>query len=231
MAKVRKIKRTPEDGFNYFLVDTNFLVNKHIPEACAPVGSQRQRVVACQAWWDEIDHQLDAGCAIVYVPDVCIAEAFKTLAKKRWIEKWLTAPQYEAAKKALSKDIRIPASQLRSTGRTVRFHDLSTNRDIIISVDRFFEVFMKRGKTVQVADLIFAATAKHLLDFFAIPKARLHLVTLDNALREGIGLVAELPNAYDPTRSGHRAEIVFEETAPASSDTKATGGSATPGTP
>jgi len=92
----------------------------------------------------------------------------------------------------------------------VRYHDLSTNRDIIIGVDRFFELFFKHKKRVQIADLILVATAKYLLEFYDIPKDRLHLVTCDNALREGISKAVELPNAYDPTRRGHRPEVVFE---------------------
>ena len=35
-----------------------------------------------------IDAQLDAGFARIYVPDICIAEAFKVLAKKYYSHKW-----------------------------------------------------------------------------------------------------------------------------------------------
>lgn len=78
-----------------------------------------------------------------------------------------------------------------------------------MSVDRFFEVFHRKGKNVGVVDLILVATAKYLMDFYDIPKPFLHIVTLDTALREGIAAVTELPNAYDPTREAHRAELVF----------------------
>ncbi len=210
MAKVRKINSKPENGRNYYLVDANFLVNKHIPASLAPAGRHQERVTACQAWWAEIDAQLKAGTARVYVPDVCIAEAFKVLANKYYKEKWFTRyADFDAARKKLSVDVRTSAKALKAFNRQVRFHDLSTNRDIIVGVDRFFEVFLKHGKNVQIADLILVATAKYLMEFFDIPKDQLHIVTLDTALREGIAKIVELPSAYDPTLRGQRAAVVF----------------------
>ena len=141
---------------------------------------------------------------------MCIAEAFKVLAKKYYEEKWFTSPAaFRRAKKALSDDVHIPTKNLKSTSRNVRYHDISTNRDIIISVDRFFELFTKQGKKVQIADLILVATAKYLIDFYDLPKTRLHIVTLDKPLKGGISRISELPNAYDPTTTLHRAEVVF----------------------
>jgi predicted nucleic acid-binding protein len=200
----------PTEGRNYYLVDANFLVNKHIPVASAPVGRHQDRVAACHAWWKQIDAQLKAGNARVYVPDVCIAEAFKVLANKYYREKWFKRhPDFDKARKHLSTDIRTPPKTLKAFDRPIRFHDVSTNRDIIVGVDRFFELFHKHGKNVQIVDLILVATAKYLMEFFDIRKERLHIVTLDAALREGIAKVTELPPAYDPTLQAHRAEVVF----------------------
>ncbi len=211
MAKVRKIDKAPLNGRNYYLVDANFLVNRCIPESIAPHGAERERVVACHAWWSEIDSQLAHRKARVFVPDICIAESFKTLAKKYYSEGWFTsAVTFNQAKKKLSDFVRIESMTLRSFSRNIRVHDISTNRDIIVSVDRFFELFAKHKKTVQIADLILVSTAKYLMDFYDIPKDLLHIVTLDTALREGITKVVELPTAYDPTRKGHRASVVFE---------------------
>jgi hypothetical protein len=210
MARVRKIQRSPAAGRNYYLVDANFLANKHLPAHRAPNPTERDRILASQAWWTEIDSQLDAGVARVFVPDVCIAEAFKVIAKKHYREKWF--PKYSEFKKArdgLSVDIRTTTRALKHFDRDVRFHDISTNRDIVISVDRFLELFLKHGKNVQIVDLIIAATAKYLMEFFDIPKDRLHIVTLDIALREGINEATDLPNAFDPTLRAHRPEAVF----------------------
>jgi hypothetical protein len=209
MAKVRKIH--PNDTWRHcYLVDSNFLANKFIPAALAPAGRERERIVACQCWWDEIDRQLASRKARVYVPDVCIAEAFKVLAKKRYQDRWFSNADFNKAKKALSTFVRSEPRTLRASNRNIRVHDISTNRDIIVSVDRFFELFFKRRKNVQIGDLILASTAKYLMDFYDIPKAFLHIVTLDVALREGIAKSFDLPPAYDPTLKTHRAEVVFD---------------------
>jgi hypothetical protein len=84
-------------------------------------------------------------------------------------------------------------------------------RDLIISVDRFYESFLKKkdSRGVSLADLIVAAAAKYLMDFFDIPKDRVHIVTLDRGLRIGISRINDLPNAYDPTRKEDRAARIF----------------------
>lgn len=210
MARVRKISRSPTGGRNYYLVDANFLADKHLPADKAKNPHERERIRANQAWWREIDSQLAAGHARVFVPDVCIAEAFKVIAKKYYREQWFAKhSEFDAVRTRLSADIRTPTKNLKRFTRDVRYHDISTNRDIIISVDRFFELFYKHGKNVQIVDLILIATAKYLMEFFDVPRDSLHIVTLDNALREGIAKASDLPRAYDPTLKGHRVEAVF----------------------
>lgn len=210
MPRVRKIYCDDESPRNYYLVDANFLANKHIQARYAPAGRERDRVQACHDWWKQIDAQLDSGHARVFVPDLCIAEAFKVLAKKYYRQSWFPTPaSFGAAKRGLSQDVRTSDKTLRAQRRVVRFHDISTNRDIVVSVDRFFELFHRRGKNVGIVDLILVATAKYLMDFYDIPKPFLHIVTLDTPLREGIAAVTELPNAYDPTLRTHRPELVF----------------------
>ena len=84
------------------------------------------------------------------------------------------------------------------------------DRDIIISVDRFYELFAKYKKNVGIIDLSVAATAKYLMDYYDIPKDNLHIVTLDINLREGIQKSQDLPNAYDPTLASHHVDRIFE---------------------
>jgi hypothetical protein len=145
------------------------------------------------------------------VPDICIAEAFKVLASKYYQDKWFkTSVSFNNAKKRLSSFVRAEPRTLRAYDRNIRVHDISTNRDIIVSVDRFFELFFKHRKFVQIADLVLASTAKYLMDFYDIPKPFLHIVTLDTRLREGIAKSTDLPSAYDPTLRMHRAEAVFD---------------------
>ncbi len=211
MARVRKIDTDlTASEKNYYLIDSNFLVNKFIPKNIAPTAEERERLASCHEWWEQIDRQLSNRHARVYVPDVCIAEAFKVLAKKYYTEKWFrSSVKFNHAKKRLSEFVRVDTRTLRAFNRHIRVHDISTNRDIIVSVDRFFEIFNKHRKNVQIADLILASTAKYLMDFYDVPKEWLHIVTLDTLLREGIAKVPDLPTAYDPTLKTHHADVVF----------------------
>jgi hypothetical protein len=211
MAPVRKIVRAPASGLNYYLVDACFLANKYIDPAIVPVATEQARVQSCHDWWREIDAQLNSVAARVYVPDLCIAEAFKVLAKKYYTDHWFqTAVAHNNARLRMSRDIRTDARTLKAQKRRIRYHDVSTNRDIIISVDRFYELFMKNCCSVQIVDLVLVATAKYLMDFYDIPYERMHIVTLDRALRRGTRAIAELPSAYDPTLPSDTAAKVFE---------------------
>ena len=211
MARIRKIKRHPGDRRNHFVVDACFLANRFIPPNRAPVGTHRKRIELCNEWWDEIEKQLSTGKPWVYVPDICIAEAFKVLAKKYYKEKWFkSAVELNNARTKLRKAITTSPMTLRAAKRHIRFHDISTTRDIIISVDRFYELFHKYTKKVSLPDLILVSTVKYLLDFYDVPKPLLHLVTLDRPLHEGSRKVQDLPNAYDPTDPNDGRDRVFE---------------------
>jgi predicted nucleic acid-binding protein len=211
MPNVRKISRNPQSGKNYYLVDANFLANRFIDQKFAPDSSQKDRIAKCNEWWKEIQHQLKQGKARVYVPDVCIAETFKVLAKKYYDEKWFKSVDLNNARNRLSKFVSVPPKTLKAQKRTIEVHDVSTTRDLIISVDRFYELFLKHKNNVSLMDLIIVATAKYLFDFFDIPKERLHIVTLDKALWKGSKKIQELPNAYDPTEKSDHAVRVFED--------------------
>jgi len=201
MARIRRIYLDPSQGKNYFVIDANFLANKYIPPQRAPNDREKTRIEKCLDWWKEIDTQLDFDKARVYIPDLCIAETFKVLAKKYYIDKWFRRPtEYSNARDRLLQDITVSTKTLRAYSRKIRYHDISTSRDIIISVDRFYEVFLKAGLDVSLPDLVILATAKYLIDFYDVPKNRMHIVTLDRSLRDGSKKIQELPNAYDPTR-------------------------------
>lgn len=212
MAKVRKIYRRPVGSKNHFVVDANFLANRFIPVASAPDAQQQARIAACGDWWEEIDAQLRLGRARVYIPDICIAETFKVLAKKYYVDKWFRTPvELNNARNRLRKLITTPTSTLRAATRRIRYHDVSTTRDIVISVDRFYELFLKHNLKVSLPDLIVVASAKYLVDFYDIPRSSLHIVTLDRQLRAGSKSIQELPNAYDPTENSDARSRVFAE--------------------
>jgi len=210
MSKIRKILRSPEGGRNYFLVDACFLVNKYIPPALVIDDNERHRIERCQEWWEEIDQQLASRVARVYIPDICIAETFKALSKKYFEEHWFSTPnELAAAKKRLRKDIVTSPRILRSFSRDIKFHDIPTSRDIIIAVDRFFELFQKHCLSVSLPDLIIVATAKYIMDFYDIPKERLHIITLDGNLWTGTKRITEIPRAYNPTQDSDVRSRIF----------------------
>ena len=187
------------------------LANRYIPAKLAKHDHQRERIELCNEWWREIDAQLKAHKARVYIPDICIAETFKVLAKKYYEEKWFPdSVRFSQARNRLRRDISTKPQTLMASRRRILYHDVSTSRDIIISVDRFYERFQKSGKHVSLPDLIIVATAKYLMDFFDLPKDKLHIVTMDGNLWAGTKKIQELPSAYDPTRASNRASKVFK---------------------
>ena len=210
MAGIRKIYSNPREGKNYYVVDASFLTNKYVPPNRTKDPTESRRIDKCLQWWEEIDAQLSSNKARVYIPDLCIAETFKTLARKYYVDKWFKDyDAYQKARGKLRNDVTTLPSLLRAKNRQIKYHDILTSRDVIISVDRFFEVFHKKGYTVQLPDLIILATAKYLMDFYDIPKYRLHIVTLDQPLRDGSTKIQEIPNAYDPTRIQDARTKVF----------------------
>ncbi len=214
MPRVRKIKKTlPNKQKNYYVVDASFLVRNYIPIEIITDEREKKRIEDCQQWWKEINKQLRRGRARVYVPSACIAESFKLLAQFAFHPShkcFKSTQQYNYYRSKLSKHLSFPPSKMRSFSRKVTYHDVPMDRDIIISVDRFYELFAKYKKSVGIIDLSVAATAKYLMDYFDISKENLHIITLDTALREGIQKSQDLPNAYDPTRRGHRVDRIFE---------------------
>jgi len=211
VARIRKIYLNPAEGKNYFVIDANFLANKYIPPDRASKPEEKTRIQKCLEWWDEIDAQLNINKARVYIPDLCVAETFKVLAQKHYVDKWFKNPrEYQEARNRLIKDITVPPKTLRAYIRQIKYHDIPTSRDIIISVDRFYEVFHKAGLTVQLPDLVILATAKYLMDFYDIPKSRLHIVTCDRKLRDGAKKSQELPYVYDPSATKDEPSRVFK---------------------
>lgn len=211
MARVRKIqKNPPKDRRNYYLVDACFLAEKYLPLSQTANAAETAKKDEITYWWREIDRQVAASRARVYVPDICIAESFKVLAKK-YYQDGLFAKHAEltAAREALSNDITVSHKELKKQARHIRYHDLPTTRDVIIAVDRFYELFMTHNYNVGVIDLLLVASAKYLMDYHDALRSQIHIVTMDNALWRGTKKVAELPNAYNPSEAADAFGRVF----------------------
>lgn len=209
MGRVRKIQRKPNEKIAY-VIDANFLVNKFIPPGLVTDATEKATIEKSLEWWDELDKQLDAGDGVIYIPDICIAESFKVLAKKYYKHKYFKrSVDHKNARDKLSEFLKTPANVLRAANRKIKVHDVPTSRDLIISVDRFNELYHKYGHNVSVVDLLILATAKYLMDFYAIQKSQMNIITLDTALWEGSKKVQEVPNAYHPGKPADKAEKVF----------------------
>ena len=208
MARVRKIlKNPPRSKRNYFLADASFLAEKYLPIGGAPTPADAQRTRD----WREIDRQGKVERARVYVPDVCIAEAFKVLAKKYYIDSvFSSSSALKSARDSLSADITLSHKLLKKQTRYIPYHDLPTSRDVIVSIDRFYELFLKHRFNVGVIDLILVASAKYLMDFHDAKRSQIQIVTLDRPLWRGTKKVSELPNAYDPTQPSDAFSRIFE---------------------
>lgn len=209
MPKKVRIRRRPGRP-NYFLVDASFLVNKYLKLGWINDQDEQQRVRQCQDWWEEIDKQVKAQRARVYVLDVCIAEAFKTLAKKNYEDRiFRYAANYKSARDRLRKDIHLAPEEARKQKRFIRYHDIDTNRDIIISVDRFFERLHKLNVRVGIIDLMILAAGKYLMDFYGLTRRNLFIVTIDGDLHKLARSLPDVPYAFNPLRSNHTVSKVF----------------------
>lgn len=212
MARIRKIEKNPPKSHkNYYLIDASFIAEKYLPIATAPNEESKARIRECKKWWKEIDRQVDLKKARVYIPDICIAEAYKVLAKKYFKESAFDSnKKYNEAKQELSKDITTTYKELRKQNRHIKYHDMPTTRDVIIAVDRFYESFIKHNNNVGVVDLIIVANAKYLMDFHDAERRQIHIITFDKALWSGIKKISELPNAYFPGMNNDTFDKVFK---------------------
>jgi hypothetical protein len=76
---------------NFFIVDASFLTNKYIPLNIVP-NEHKDRIQSCDEWWQIIEEQINKKKAIVYIPDICVAEVIKVFSKKYYQEKMVYIP-------------------------------------------------------------------------------------------------------------------------------------------
>jgi hypothetical protein len=195
----------------FYIVDTNFLVYRFLDAARISNANEQKRAKLAQAYWAEIDTQRQAKKAKVFVLDVCIAESFKTLAKKYYKKSGIfpKAAYLKAARDRLRGEVSLSARDAARSGREIDFHDIQTTRDIVIGVDRFFEKAFKKGKNVGIIDLLILSTALYLIDFLGFERDRLHIITMDGPLYDLARTYSELPAAFNPDRPADAPEKVF----------------------
>lgn len=195
MSRIKQIKNS--EAGNFFIFDVCCLVDAALYEVKAVEDYPEQK--QCLEWWNLARNLALSGQSRIYIPDLCISEAFKVIAKKYYREESVISLQKTTAEQLLRQWISMDHTVLRQAGRSVPVHDISTNRDIIISTDRFLEVAMKNKlHTLSIPDLIVAATAKYLQDFFGFSAASLHVVTNDSKLAKLIRLCPEFSAPIEP---------------------------------
>ena len=214
MNKQKRRISVVKDERNYFLVDANFLANRHINASHVSDKTEKERIKCAKEWWKEIRKQLINDQARVYVLDLCIAETFKVLARKYYNNEKIFSnySSYNHAKEALAKDLTLSTKDAKKSVRKIKYHDIQTNRDIIISVDRFFEKSCKECKKfgeTGIVDLLILSTAKYLTDFYGLPRKKLYIVTQDNPLYKLAKSYADLPMAFNPSMKSDSAKKVF----------------------
>lgn len=200
----------------YYLVDANFLANRHINEKLVGDAKEQKQILCAKAWWKKIKEQLKNNQARVYILDLCIAEAFKVLAKKYYNNEdiFSNAGSYSHAKRALAKDLTLSSKEAKKSIRSIKYHDIQTNRDIIISVDRFFEKSCRDRKkygATSIVDLMILSTAKYLVDFYGLPKDRLFIITQDKPLYKLAKSYADLPMVFNPAEPRDAADKIFND--------------------
>lgn len=208
--KNRCILKTPT-AEQFYVVDANFLVYRFLNASRIADNKEKGRAEVAKKYWTIIDQQRKDGLAKVFALDVCIAEAFKVLAKKYYKKNSVfpTSGYLNTARKALRNEISLSAREASKSNRKITFHDIQTTRDIVIGVDRFFEKAFKMNKNVGVIDLLILSTCLYLVDFLGFDRERIHFITMDGALYDLARTYAELPSAFNPDRTADAPAKVF----------------------
>lgn len=208
--RIRKIYR---NEMNHYVIDATFFADKYIPLSCLPTNSEKEKKIYAESqnslkWWTEIELALKHKKARVYIPDICISETFRALARKRYDKDYSNRTYYYILNK-IRKDLRTEDKNLAKKDRYIQYHDLPTTRDIIVSMDRFFKMFFKYGKGTSVPDILVVASAKYLMDFYSIPYKSIHIISSDGALVKGSKKISEIPTVYDPRMNSNSIDKIF----------------------
>lgn len=213
-VKQRKIPINPSKKI-FYLIDANFLVNKHLNQRNINSGDEKDRIIAAKGYWKIIDRQLENNMAQVYILDVCIAETFKVLAKKYYNSEpiFKNHSSYSHVCSKIRRNISLSPKEAKKYNRNIKYHDIQTNRDIIIGVDRFFEnINRKKIKSIGIVDIMILSTARYLMDYFGINKNCIAIITQDNNLYKLACSYQNLPAAFNPHKKNDSYKKVFYNT-------------------
>jgi hypothetical protein len=94
------------------------------------------------------------------------------------------------------------------------FHDIEINRDIIISVDRMFEMCHTMKLPVGIVDLLLLATGKYLVDFYGFNLDEIRIVTTDDNMYRLCRKLPDFPYIYNPALDSEVATKIFTDDLP-----------------
>ncbi len=206
----RIIPRKPENRI-WYLIDSNFLINKYLDSEYIQNPKEKKLVEDAHYYWSIIDEQIASSKATVLILDVCIAETFKNLAKKEYFKPCVfpDSNKYHRALRNLRKDLQLRIGEARRVNRKIQYHDIQTNRDIIIGVDRYFEQTYKKNIRVTIIDLMILSTSKYLQDFFGFSKDDLFIITQDGPLYKLAKMIPDIPKTFNPSAPSDLYKKVF----------------------
>jgi hypothetical protein len=213
MRTIKRVIPIKPNARIWYLIDSNFLVNRYLDPTIIKDEKEKKLVRDAHNYWEVIDQQQNDSLAIVFILDICIAETFKTLAKKYYLNPpvFPNVNKYNAAKKKLRTDLQLSIGEVRKVSRNIKFHDIQTNRDIIIGVDRYFEKTLKNNYRVGICDLLILSTSKYLLDFYGFSKSNLFIITQDLPLYKLARELNDIPNTFNPSVYADSHDKVFKK--------------------
>jgi hypothetical protein len=206
----RCIKKRPKELI-YYLVDANFLLFRFVNPRKITDSNEKRRAELARHYWKQIDAQMHQHSCKVLILDICIAEVFKTFAKKYYDKAGIfpKSVDYRNAREGLRNMVQLGARDASKTTRVIRCHDIQTNRDIVLGVDRYFEKVHKHKRKVSIVDLLILSTAQYLIDFLGFDRDRISIITMDGDLYKLARSVKQLPAAFNPENPQDLASKVF----------------------
>lgn len=211
MPRKIKIPLNPIEPIIY-LVDSNFFANKYLDKINGDNQTDEDRIINCKLWWDVIDFQIKEEKAIVFITDLCISETFKIFAKKYYQLKKISSSKYQRIRKKVTEDLHLSISELIAAKRSIKYHNLQADRDIIVGASRFLEIAHKNNlHSISVIDLVILSSAKYLIDFYKINKERIVIISGDTKLIQCSKKAKDIPTVIDALNPLNTPEKYYEK--------------------
>ena len=181
---MRRIPLKPVNTI-YYIVDSNFFANKYLRPGESSNDTDKKRIENSLSWCEIINRQISKNSAIVYINELCTSETFKIMARKYYQDNLFGSNRYQAIRKQIASDIQLSVSEILSKARSIKYHNIAVDRDVIIGASRYLEIAYKNEcRSLSVTDLSILSCAKYLIDFYKINKEQIFILSGDKKLRK-----------------------------------------------